>query len=49
MSRLLIHDCDVVVTMDDAGSEIAGGSVLIEDGAISRVGSGIANDADGTQ
>ncbi len=31
--RMLIHDCEVVVTMDDAGTEIAGGSILIEDGA----------------
>ncbi len=49
MSRHLIHDCDVVVTMDDAGTEIAGGSVLIEDGAISWVGSGIPEEADGAE
>lgn len=39
-SALLIRDCDVVVTMDDAGTEIAGGSILIEEGAISWVGTG---------
>ncbi len=40
MTRLLIEACDVVVTMDDAGTEIAGGSILIDDGAISWVGGG---------
>jgi len=38
MSRLLIQSCDVVVTMDDAGTELRGGSVFIEDGVISWVG-----------
>ena len=40
MTRLLIDACEVVVTMDDAGTEIAGGSILIEDGAIAWVGGG---------
>jgi cytosine/adenosine deaminase-related metal-dependent hydrolase len=39
-NRLLIESCDAVVTMDDAGSEIAGGSILIEDGVIAWVGAG---------
>ena len=39
-NRLLIAGCDVVVTMDDAGREITGGSILIEDGVIRYVGSG---------
>jgi len=39
VSRLLIDGCQVVVTMDDAGTEIAGGSILLEDGAIAWVGS----------
>jgi len=39
-ARLLIEACDVVVTMDEAGREIAGGSILIEDGVIRSVGSG---------
>ena len=30
MSLLLIDGCEVVVTMDDAGTEIAGGSILLE-------------------
>lgn len=34
MTGLLIRRCEVVATMDDAGTEITGGSVLIEDGAI---------------
>ena len=40
MSRLLVDACEVVATMDDAGTEIAGGSVLIEDGVIAWVGAG---------
>ncbi|MGZ8595020.1 MAG: 8-oxoguanine deaminase, partial [Actinomycetota bacterium] len=40
MTRRLIDACDVVVTMDDAGTEIVGGSVLLDDGAIVWVGSG---------
>jgi cytosine/adenosine deaminase-related metal-dependent hydrolase len=40
MSRILIDSCEVVVTMDDAGTEIAGGSVLFEDGVITWVGKG---------
>lgn len=40
MSRILIESCEVVVTMDDAGTEIPGGSILIEDGVIAWVGSG---------
>jgi cytosine/adenosine deaminase-related metal-dependent hydrolase len=37
---VLIHDCEVVATMDDAGTEIPGGSILIEDGVITWVGRG---------
>jgi cytosine/adenosine deaminase-related metal-dependent hydrolase len=40
VTSVLIDSCEVVVTMDDAGTEIAGGSVLIEDGVITWVGSG---------
>ncbi len=40
MSRVLIESCEVVVTMDDAGTEIPGGSLLLEDGVIAWVGSG---------
>lgn len=40
MSKLLIDSCDVVVTMDDAGTELPGGSVLIEDGVVTWVGAG---------
>lgn len=40
MSKLLIQSCDVVVTMDDAGTELRGASVLIEDGVVSWVGTG---------
>ncbi|MGQ0570669.1 MAG: 8-oxoguanine deaminase [Armatimonadota bacterium] len=37
---LLIGSCEVVATMDDAGTEIPGGSILIEDGVITWVGAG---------
>lgn len=40
--RLLIESCEVVATMDDAGTEIPGGSIGIEDGAIAWVGAGPA-------
>lgn len=40
MSRLLIEGCEIVVTMDDAGTEVSGGSILVEDGAIVWVGTG---------
>lgn len=40
MSKLLIESCEVVVTMDDGGTEIPGGSVLVEDGRIEWVGWG---------
>lgn len=39
-SPLLIKSCDVVVTMDDAGTEVPGGSILIVDGVITWVGAG---------
>jgi cytosine/adenosine deaminase-related metal-dependent hydrolase len=40
MTKILIDACDVVATMDDGGTEISGGSILIEDGVIAWVGSG---------
>ncbi len=49
MSRTLIEGCEVVVTMDDAGTEIPGGSILIEDGVIAWVGSGPPPRADGAE
>jgi cytosine/adenosine deaminase-related metal-dependent hydrolase len=45
MPRLLIRNAESVVTMDADRREIAGGSVLIEDGAIRAVGD-LAADAD---
>jgi len=50
VSRLLIDGCEVVVTMDDTGTEVPGGSILIEDGVVAWVGSGpppTASDARG--
>ncbi len=37
---ILIDACEVVVTMDDAGTELAGGSILIDEGVIAWVGRG---------
>ena len=39
----------MLVTMDDAGTEIPGGSLLIEDGVIAWVGSGEPPDAEGAR
>ncbi len=47
--RSLIHDCEVVVTMDDAGTEIPGGSILIEEGVVRWVGSGAPPPADAAE
>ncbi|WP_127105369.1 8-oxoguanine deaminase [Pararhodobacter zhoushanensis] len=41
MTQTLIRNADVVVTMDATRRELAGASVLIEDGAIAAVGSGL--------
>jgi cytosine/adenosine deaminase-related metal-dependent hydrolase len=40
MTRLLIDSCDVVATIDDEGREVAGGSILVDDGVIAWVGTG---------
>lgn len=46
MTRVLIESCEFVVTVDDhgsageAGTEVAGGSILIDDGEIAWVGVG---------
>ncbi len=41
MASILIRDALVVVTMDEARREIAGGSVLVQDGVIEAVGSDV--------
>lgn len=45
MGALLLDGCDVIVTMDDAGTELAGGSLLLEGGIIRWVGRGAPPDA----
>lgn len=40
VGRVLIEGCEVVVTMDDVGTEIRGGSILVEDGIIAWIGRG---------
>jgi cytosine/adenosine deaminase-related metal-dependent hydrolase len=49
LAKVLIESCEVVVTMDDQGTEIAGGSILIDDGVIAWVGPGAPPQADGAQ
>ncbi len=40
MSQILIESCESVVTMDDAGTEIPGGSILIADEVLTWIGAG---------
>jgi cytosine/adenosine deaminase-related metal-dependent hydrolase len=40
VSRVLVRGCEAVVTMDDAGTELTGGSVLAVDGVITWAGTG---------
>ncbi len=47
MKMVLIDRCEVVVTMDDAGTEIPGGSILIEEGQVRWVGVGMPPEARG--
>src|SRR5438034_313198 len=42
VTSLLIGPCEVVATMDDDGTELPGGSILVEDGVIAWVGEGEA-------
>jgi len=49
MNRILIENCEVVVTMDDDGREISGGSMLIEDGVITWIGGGSPPEAGGAE
>jgi cytosine/adenosine deaminase-related metal-dependent hydrolase len=46
MPKILIDSCEAVVTMDDALTEIPGGSILIDDGVIAWVGGGPPPDAE---
>ena len=47
--KLLIESCEVVATMDDAGTEVIGGSILIEGGVIRWTGSGRPPEAEGAR
>lgn len=47
--KVLITSCDWVVTMDDAGREIPGGALLLDDGLIAWVGAGEPAGADGAR
>jgi cytosine/adenosine deaminase-related metal-dependent hydrolase len=46
VTKRLIDSCEVVVTMDDAGTEIRGGSILVDGGRIVWVGAGDPPDAE---
>ncbi len=46
MPTALIRNATVLVTMNDARQEVAGGSLLIRDGVIEAVGPGVAGPAD---
>jgi len=46
MPELLLRGAAGVVTMDDAGTELAGADILIRDGAIVAVGNGLASAGD---
>src|SRR3990172_1861288 len=39
--KVLVESCDWVVIMDDAGTEISGGSILIDNGVITWIGTGL--------
>jgi cytosine/adenosine deaminase-related metal-dependent hydrolase len=43
--RTIIEHCDVVVTMDDAGTEVPGGSIVMDGGVIAWVGAGVPPEA----
>ena len=42
MSETLIRNADIVLTMDDSGREPAGADILIRDGVIAGIGTGLA-------
>jgi len=46
MTSTLIKNADVIVTMDDARREIAGGDILIEGGRVAAVGAGLTEPAE---
>src|SRR5207245_4649868 len=46
---ILIEGCEVVALMDDAGTEIAGGSILVDGGQITWVGKGRPAGAEGAE
>ncbi len=46
MSEILIRGAATILTMDDAGSEPAGADILIRDGVIAAVGSGLATNGE---
>jgi cytosine/adenosine deaminase-related metal-dependent hydrolase len=49
MSAVLIEGCEAVVTMDDAGTELAGASLLLRDGVVAWVGTGAPPEAPGAE
>lgn len=45
-NQILIHDADVVLTMDDKRRELSGADVLLRDGIIAQVGHGLVSDGE---
>jgi 8-oxoguanine deaminase len=43
MSEILIQNADTILTMDDARQELSGADILIRDGAIEQIGTGLAS------
>jgi cytosine/adenosine deaminase-related metal-dependent hydrolase len=46
VTSLLVRDAEVLVTMDGARRELAGGWVLVQDGLVAAVGTGVPPEAD---
>ena len=44
MTDMLIRNADIIVTMNDARSELAGGDLRLSDGCISEIGNGLSAD-----
>ena len=49
MSTVVIRGCEVVATMDGRGTELAGGSIVIDDGVIAWAGEGPAPERPGAE
>ncbi|QBY01621.1 8-oxoguanine deaminase [Rhodophyticola sp. CCM32] len=46
MTRLLLQNAELLLTMDDAGTELSAVDILVEDGQIKAIGQGLASDCE---